>query len=424
MEGTHRRKRFKSVEKYWEKMRVGVFHNLPSGGAKRALYSQIKYLSSKDYTVDIFVPSTADENYLPLKSIANELTVFPVKLTASGIISSVRSRYLSIDTLLGDIERVEREIAKTLNEKKYDVILCEQDRFISTPFVLKHLESAFIYYCQQPPRGEEFRSIRNISETDNEEANLGVLARLWNWYRLSRSLNIDKYNASASTYTLANSYFSRESILRAYGINAFVSYLGVDTELFKPLPVPKEQYVLSVGSLSGVKGYEFIINSLAKIERPVRPKFVIVSDMINSNAQKRLARLSTELGVQLEIRAQIQDRDLVLLYNKATLVVYAPYLEPFGLVPLEAMACGTPVVGVKEGGVRETVTHNYNGLLTQRDEATFAKAISMLLLDENKRAIFSKNAVKSINQKWTSIHAGRRLVKHLNCAMDNFHKVK
>lgn len=144
MEGTQRRKRFKSVEKYWEKMRVGVFHNLPSGGAKRALYSQIKYLSSKDYTVDVFVPSTADENYLPLKSLANELTVFPVKLTVRGIISSVRSRYLSIDTLLGDIERVEREIAKTLNEKKYDIILCEQDRFISTPFVLKHLESAFV----------------------------------------------------------------------------------------------------------------------------------------------------------------------------------------------------------------------------------------------------------------------------------------
>src|SRR5665811_2296836 len=116
-------------------MRVAVFHNLPSGGAKRALYSQIKYLSSKDNTVDVFVPSTADENYLPLKSLANELTVFPVKLTARGVISSIRWGYLPIDVLLGDIERVERGIAKTLNESKYDIILCEQDRFIATPFV-------------------------------------------------------------------------------------------------------------------------------------------------------------------------------------------------------------------------------------------------------------------------------------------------
>jgi glycosyltransferase involved in cell wall biosynthesis len=125
---------------------------------------------------------------------------------------------------------------------------------------------------------------------------------------------------------------------------------------------------------------------------------VIVSNVTDSNAQKRLARISAELGVQREIKSQIQDKVLVLLYNKATLVVYAPYLKPFGLIPLEAMACGTPVVGVKEGGVRETVTNNCNGLLTQRDEAAFAKAVCTLLPDEDNRAIFSKNAVKSIYQ--------------------------
>ena len=80
--------------------------------------------------------------------------------------------------------------------------------------------------------------------------------------------------------------------------------------------------------------------------------------------------------------------------------------------------------GLKKEESRESVTHDYNGLLTQRDEATFAKAVCNLLLDEDKRTIFSKNAVKSISQKWTSIHAGRRLVKHLNCAMDNFYEVK
>ncbi len=405
-------------------MRVAVFHNLPSGGAKRALHSQIEYLSSKDNTVDVFVPSTADENYLPLKSLANELTVFPVTLTLRGIIASTRRRYLPINSLLGDLERVERRIAETLNANKYDVILCEQDRFISTPFVLKYLESPFVYYCQQPFRLLEDSAIRNVAEINHKEANLGGVARLMRWYRLTRWASIDRCNASASTYTLANSYFSRESILRAYGINAFVSYLGVETELFKPLSITKEHYVLSVGALRHNKGYEFIINSLAKIERSARPKFVIVSNRTNSHMQKRLERLSAERDVQIEIRTQIQDRELVRLYNEASLVVYAPYLEPFGLVPLEAMACGTPVVGVKEGGVRETVTHDYNGLLTQRDEATFAKAICQLLLDEDKRALFSKNAVKSISQKWTSVHAGQRLMKHLNCAIDNFYEIK
>jgi glycosyltransferase involved in cell wall biosynthesis len=405
-------------------MRVAVFHNLPSGGAKRALHSHIKYLSSTDNTVDVFVPSTADESYLPLKSLANELTVFPVKLTARGVLSAVSSRYLPISKLLGDVERVEREIAKTLNENKYDIVLCEQDRFVSAPFVLKHLESPAVYYCQQPPRLLDDSAVRRISEAGDEEADLSAVARSIEWYRRIRLLNVDKRNAAASTYTLANSYFSRESILRVYGINAFVSYLGVDTELFKPLSVPKERYVLSVGALLHNKGYEFIIRSLAKIERSVRPKLVIVCNKTHSNTQKRLARLSAELGVQLEIREQIKDEDLVLLYNKAMLVVYAPYLEPFGLVPLEAMACGTPVVAVKEGGVRESIQHAYNGLLTQRDEATFAEAVCKLLLDEDERAALSKNAVKSIHQKWTSVLAGQRLERHLKCAIDTFYGVR
>ena len=54
-------------------MKVAIFHNLGSGGAKRALYDSVRFLTKSDHTVEVFVPSTADESYLPLKDVVREL---------------------------------------------------------------------------------------------------------------------------------------------------------------------------------------------------------------------------------------------------------------------------------------------------------------------------------------------------------------
>ena len=66
-------------------MKIAVFHNLSSGGAKRALYGNVNYLSKKN-EIDVFIPSTANEDYLPLKNIVNNLKIFPVKNTITGVL--------------------------------------------------------------------------------------------------------------------------------------------------------------------------------------------------------------------------------------------------------------------------------------------------------------------------------------------------
>ncbi len=102
-----------------------------------------------------------------------------------------------------------------------------------------------------------------------------------------------------------------------------------------------------------------------------------------------------------------------MFYNRARLCVYAPYLEPFGLVPLEAMACGTPVVAVKEGGIRESVVHGETGILTERDEAAFADAVTTLLFDGTKSTQMGHRGIEAIHDFWTLEHAGERLLGHL-----------
>jgi glycosyltransferase involved in cell wall biosynthesis len=216
---------------------------------------------------------------------------------------------------------------------------------------------------------------------------------------------------------LANSYYSRESILRNYGLNSFVSYLGVDTGLFRPLNLPREQFALSVGSCVPDKGFDFLIRSLARIKKSLRPDMVLVSNGANPLWKEYLERLAASLDVNLRILQLIDDSKLVELYNKARVVLYAPYLEPFGLVPLEAMACGTPVVGVREGGVRESIVHDKTGILTDRDESAFAAAVERLLTDVDKQKAMAARAADQIGVMWTQQKAGDRLLAHLETAV-------
>lgn len=399
-------------------MKIAVFHNLPSGGAKRALYGYIEYLTKNNHQIDVFIPSTANEDFLPLEKVVNNLFVFPVKTTlVNSIYSTIKYIPPQIKNIsLKDLEQTEQIIAEVINKGNYDIVLCEQDQFTMAPFLLKYLKKSHVYYCQQPLRNDAISEVIFPRKKNNI---LGVLKNLGSNTVIKRGLNIDKTNSSYSKYTLSNSYFSRENILRMYGINSHVSYLGVDPEIFKPIEIPKKQFILSVGTFTPEKGHGFIVDSLALINHEIRPKLIVVSNSSYPPWKKYLEEYAAKLDVEMEILSLINDKELATLYNQAELVVYSPYLEPFGLVPLESMACGTPVVAVKEGGVRETVIHKKTGLLVDRDEELFSAAITKMLSKDYKRYDMGKKAIKAVENYWTIDHAGERLLEHLSRVINN-----
>jgi len=398
-------------------VRIAVFHNLPSGGGKRALYNLTKHLVKAGHAVDAFIPSTAEENFLPLRDVVTTCRVFPIRRTPLGATSSVLRRLLRLGISLRDQERGQQSIAEAINAGSYDVVLSEQDRDTQSTFILRFLAKPTVYYCQQPDRCQE-------AVLDVVSGSAGVPIRRFDWlrerlrnYRNRRVSQLDKRNALSASYVVTNSYFSREVILRAYGLNAFVSYLGTDTDLFRPLFERRENYVLSVGWCSSSKGYDFLIRSLARIDAQARPKIIIAANGTDPGWEAHLLRLAATLKVDLSIKKLVSDSDLVRLYNKAKLFLYAPYLEPFGLVVLEAMACGTPVIAVKEGGVRESVLHNETGILAERDEEAFAQATTELLRDDVQRERLARRALEVVRSFWTWKHAAERLSWHLERAV-------
>jgi glycosyltransferase involved in cell wall biosynthesis len=104
--------------------------------------------------------------------------------------------------------------------------------------------------------------------------------------------------------------------------------------------------------------------------------------------------------VDLTIETQISNDLLVKRYNEARLVVYSPIREPLGLVPLEAIACGTPVVGVAEGGVCETILDGVTGRLVKRDPQMFAEAICELLDHPNTASEMGRQGREWTIQNW------------------------
>jgi glycosyltransferase involved in cell wall biosynthesis len=118
---------------------------------------------------------------------------------------------------------------------------------------------------------------------------------------------------------------------------------------------------------------------------------------------RRLRTLAAELGVgdRLVLRGRVERTDMPALLRSADVVVCAPWYEPFGIVPLEAMACGVPVVATAVGGQIDSVVHGETGVhVPPRDPAALALALRELLDDPERRAALGANGRERARQRY------------------------
>ncbi len=401
-------------------MNIAVFHNLPSGGAKRVLHGLVRHWSHLGCAVDVFTLSTADEAFLDLRPLARTVTVEPVRTSVRGVLRSTL-RYLPpgvpFRISLGDLEAAQRRLAGKINAGNADVVFVEQDGFTVSPFVLQFLAKPHVYYCQQPCRLEEVAAFHRLQPGWTQSAR--ALVERYAGVRLAA---IDRRNALSAGSILVNSHFSRRNVLHAYGCDASVCYLGVDLDLFRPMARARDNAVLSVGYLGALKGHDFVVTALGRIPERHRPRLVIAANAAEHTWRGHLARLAAAAGVQLEIRTAVSDVELLELYRCSKLFVYAAHREPFGLSPVEAMACGTPVVAVADGGVCESIANGETGILTERSAAAFADAVATLLADDTGRARMGQRAVAATRQFWSITQAAERVVEHLRRAVASGHE--
>lgn len=211
---------------------------------------------------------------------------------------------------------------------------------------------------------------------------------------------------------LVNSFFSRESVIRAYNLDARVCYLGVDLAEFVPTALPKERYIIGLGSIGFNKRPQFAVECIAAIPEAKRPRLVWVGNSGNADELKRMAHAR---GVELDVRMLISQDELRSLLGRAAAMIYTSHLEPFGYAPLEANACGTGVVAIAEGGVRETVGHADSGILIPNLDATsFAEALLPFCEDLDFARQFGLRSRRYVERSWSGERAATMLESELH----------
>jgi glycosyltransferase involved in cell wall biosynthesis len=251
-----------------------------------------------------------------------------------------------------------------------------------------HKDAICFWYCHEP--SAFIHSSQWIESISNPIMRIG--AKLIN--PLLKTIDLLLVRKGID-HVICNSKFTKKHFSKIYQKQvACCIYPGIDLNYFCTKK-SKKQYLFMLCRLTKFKNVHIAIEAMKKIENKDY-KLIIGGEGEEKN---NLIALTNKLNLSDKIIfiGQVASNELPKLYAEAKLVLFTNYHEPFGLVPIEALACGTPVAGVKSGGLKETLKHNYNSvLLNDMNPESLAKIINELLSDSCKYRTLQQNSRRSV----------------------------
>ena len=240
---------------------------------------------------------------------------------------------------------------------KFDVVITFSHLFAHTARILGskhairvnyvHTPARYIWYPQIDSRG--FQKVTLLSKV------------------LYASLQfLDRKLQPKAVLNIANSSYVASRIKECWNQDSIVCYPPVDTEYFARYisSAKKNCSIVSAGRLVGYKRFDRVVRTASELNW----KLTIIG---NGPERRAIQNLARELNVDLELVTHAEREDLARIIAGSSVFVFGG-IEDFGILPVEAMACGTPVVGLNQGGLLETVSI-LGGVLVDH-ERTFAEA--------------------------------------------------
>lgn len=210
---------------------------------------------------------------------------------------------------------------------------------------------------------------------------------------------------------------------------------GVNRNLFKPidremaraeLGLDHQKVILFVGRLEPLKGLEQLIIALSRLSSRQAPELMIAGgDEHSPSRVQALQKLATELSVQdrISFLGSIIQEKLPLLYNVADISVIPSYYESFGMVALESLACGTPVLATDVGDLRNVIRHPEVGYVIKNNSPYLlaSKITSLLARRGNQAREVARRRSLTTRYSWSNITD--MILREYTLARKNYHTV-
>jgi mannosylfructose-phosphate synthase len=192
------------------------------------------------------------------------------------------------------------------------------------------------------------------------------------------------------------------------GVNVHTYHIPTEEEQKKETDLP-DKYIFCLSRIDTNKGHDLLLYAFDKVRKEINDIHLVIGGGSpnpkprEKSVFNKMKEIIKEKDInRVHIIGYVPDEKLVQYYQQAELFVLPSIFEPFGMTSQEAMACGTPVVASKFGGIKHVITNEKNGMLINpEDSDEFANSIIKLLKDDEYRAKLGREANRLIVEKYS-----------------------
>jgi len=248
-------------------------------------------------------------------------------------------------------------------------------------------------------------------------------------------IETERYLAKNCHRIIAATENEKEELVLRYGASPetiSVVPCGVNLELFQPmdketakqrLGFDDDKIILFVGRIEPLKGIERLLRAMSRLQNRHRLRLVIIGGDDHSQYEmERLQRLSRTLHIQDSVTflGLIKQEELPCFYSAANACVVPSYYESFGLVALESLACGTPVVAANVGGIKSIIQQGETGYVVEDNTPRHLADKIALLLSKPSPDTKSALSIRASVSRFSWSNIAEAVIKECQVVLANY----